>query len=100
MKTRATRAEKLSTTVRDKGQITIPYEIRQAAHLEVGDSVEVYMTADGILLRPRKTIDSTQAWFWDANWQAGEREASSDIAHGRLRTFDNGTDFLAELEKA
>jgi len=100
MKTRAKATQRATTTVRDKGQITIPNEIRQAAHLEEGDALEVYMTAAGILLRPRKTIDSTQAWFWEPKWQAREREASKDIAAGRLRTFNTDTDFLAELDEA
>ena len=53
-----------STVVRGKGQITIPSEIRKAAHLEEGDPVEVEIVEGGILLRPQKVIDATQAWFW------------------------------------
>jgi len=87
------------TVVRDKGQITIPVEIRKAAHLEEGDDVDVAMTAQGILLRPRKTIDSTQAWFWTPSWQKREREASEDIRRGRVRTFKTDEDFLRSLEK-
>lgn len=52
------------TTVRAKGQVTIPEEIRRAARLEEGDLLEAELTADGILLRPQKVIDATQAWFW------------------------------------
>jgi antitoxin PrlF len=87
------------TVVRDKGQITIPVEIRKASHLEEGDDVDVTMTAHGILLRPRKTIDSTQAWFWTPSWQRREREASEDIRRGRVRTYKTDEDFLRSLEK-
>ena len=86
------------TVLRDKGQITIPAEIRKAAHLEEGDQVEVAMTADGILLRPRKTIDSTQAWFWTPSWQKRERQAAEDIRRGRVRTHKTDEDFLHSLE--
>ena len=65
------------TTLRAKGQLTLPEEIRTAAHIEEGDLLDAEVTADGILLRPRKVIDSTQAWFWTAGWQAGEREADA-----------------------
>ena len=51
-----------ATVVRKKGTVTIPADIRKAARLAEGDLVEVEMTADGILLRPRKVIDATQAW--------------------------------------
>jgi hypothetical protein len=56
--------------------------------------------------RPRfkagpKTIpastESSQAWFWTKEWQAGEREASEDIEARRttLHTSDRG--FLSSL---
>ena len=69
-----------STVLRSKGQVTIPSDIRQAARLEEGDPMEVELVADGILLRPRKVIDATQAWFWAPAWQAGEAEASAELA--------------------
>lgn len=84
--------------VRDRGELTIPAEIRRVARLEPGDPVDVEMTGEGILLRPRKLIDSTQAWFWTPEWQAGEREAETDIAAGRVRRYESGDDFLASLE--
>ena len=85
------------TTLRAKGQLTLPDDIRKAAHLEEGDLLEAEITADGILLRPQKLIDATQAWFWTAEWQAGEREADSDRAAGRIETVGSGDEFLDAL---
>lgn len=85
--------------IRDKGQVTIPSGIRKAAHLGEGDTVEVVITADGILLRPRKLVDATQAWFWTPTWQKGEREATEDIRQGRTRTHDTEKDFLRRFAK-
>lgn len=84
-------------TLRAKGQLTLPEEIRSAAHLEEGDLLEAEITADGILLRPQKVIDATQAWFWTPEWQAGEREADADLVAGRGESFDSGEEFLAAL---
>jgi AbrB family looped-hinge helix DNA binding protein len=86
------------TTIRKKGQLTIPADIRKAAHLEDGDPVEIELTAEGILIRPRKIIDATQAWFWTPTWQAGEAEAAAEIARGDARVLASGDDFLASLE--
>jgi antitoxin PrlF len=86
------------TTMRKKGQLTIPADIREAAHLEEGDPVEVELTAEGILIRPRKIIDATQAWFWTPTWQAGEAEAAAEIARGDARVFESGDDFLASFD--
>lgn len=88
------------TTMRKKGQLTIPADIREAAHLEEGDPVEVELTSEGILIRPRKIIDATQAWFWTPTWQAGEAEAAAEIARGDARVFTSGDDFLASLDDA
>ncbi|MHB8669745.1 MAG: AbrB/MazE/SpoVT family DNA-binding domain-containing protein [Acidimicrobiales bacterium] len=85
------------TTLRAKGQLTLPEEIRAAAHLEEGDLLEAEITEDGILLRPRKVIDATQAWFWTPKWQAREREADADLAAGRGETFNSGEEFLDAL---
>lgn len=87
------------TTLRAKGQLTLPEEIRKAARLEEGDLLEAEMTAEGILLRPHKVIDATQAWFWTAAWQAGEREADADLAAERVETFTDGEKLLAALEQ-
>lgn len=84
--------------VRSKGQITIPREVREAAHLEEGDPVEVEVVREGILLRPKKVIDSTQTWFWAPAWQAGEAEASDDIEAGRIKVHKTAKDFLKSLD--
>lgn len=84
-------------TIRGKGQITVPREVREAAHLAEGDLVEFELTDEGILLRPKKLIDSTQAWFWTRTWQEGEAAASADIEAGRTTVHRSTEDFLAAL---
>ncbi len=86
------------SVMRAKGQLTIPLDVREAAHLEEGDPVEIEITADGILLRPKKLIDASQAWFWTEAWQAGEREASADIEAGRVTTSASSPSFLESLD--
>jgi len=86
------------TTLRAKGQLTLPDDIRKAARLEEGDLFEAEITADGILLRPQKLIDVTQAWFWTPDWQAGEREAGADRDAGRMESFSSGDEFLHALQ--
>lgn len=85
------------TTVRAKGQITLPEDVRRAAHLEEGDLLDAEITSEGILLRPQKLIDATQAWFWTTDWQSGEREADADRVAERVSTFASGEDLLDAL---
>jgi AbrB family looped-hinge helix DNA binding protein len=85
------------TTLRGKGQLTLPDEIRKAARLEEGDLLDAELTPEGILLRPQKLIDATQAWFWTPKWQRGEREADADRAASRVETFGSGEEFIGAL---
>jgi AbrB family looped-hinge helix DNA binding protein len=87
------------TTVRAKGQITLPDDVRRAAHLEKGDLLDAEITAEGILLRPQKLIDATQAWFWTTDWQAGERDADADRVAQRVSTFASGEELLSALRQ-
>lgn len=84
-------------TLRAKGQITLPEAIRSAAHLEDGDLLDAELTEDGILLRPRKVIDATQAWFWSPDWQRGEQAVEVDRRADRIETFASGDEMIEEL---
>ena len=83
--------------VRPKGQITLPDGIRRQAHLDEGDYLEVTVEEGAIVMRPKRLIDADQAWFWTDAWQRGEREASGDIARGRIRRSDTGDEFIESL---
>jgi len=90
---------KFVTTIRKKGTVTIPASVRKAARLAEGDVVEIELTDDGILLKPKKLVDPSQAWFWSPEWQAKEREADEDYAAGRFDRFESDEEFIAELEQ-
>lgn len=59
--------------------------------------MEIVVVDEGILLRPKKVIDNTQAWFWTPSWQSGEAEAEADVAAGRVSIFKSDDEFLASL---
>ncbi|HEX6674574.1 MAG TPA: AbrB/MazE/SpoVT family DNA-binding domain-containing protein [Actinomycetes bacterium] len=86
------------TTLRAKGQLTLPDDVRKAANLQEGDLIEAEVSETGeVILRPLATIDRSQAWFWTPEWQAGEREANEQAARGEGERFETGTDFLDSL---
>ena len=70
--------------IRGHGQITIPKRIRELFNLEDGDVLVIEEREDGILMKPRKLLDPTQAWFWTEEWQKKERQAAEDIKTGRV----------------
>ena len=84
--------------LRQKGQLTIPDEVRRSLRLDEGDYVAVSVRDGAIVLEPKTVVDSSQTWFWAERWQAGEREASADIEAGKTRRFESDDEFLASLE--
>lgn len=93
-------AGEVKAKIRRNGQVTLPSAIRQAAHLEEGDFLAFEILAEGaIVMRPQKTIDAAQAWFWTPEWLEGEREASAEIAAGEAERHLTGEEFLLELKK-
>ena len=84
--------------VRDKGQVTIPNEIREQANIEEGTYLEFDLTAEGILVRPQLIVDAKDAWFWSAAWQEGEREVEEELAAGQGEVYTDD-EFMKALEK-
>jgi len=83
--------------VRSRGQITLPREVREALHVNEGDDVAFVIEGGQVTMRGLKSIPSEQAWFWSDRWQAGEREASEQLAAGEGVVFDDGEAFLDSL---
>src|SRR5712692_7726777 len=92
-------AIRMRREVRGKGQNTIPTPVRRSAHIKEGDLLEFEVTRDGIIMRPLKIIDASQAWFWEQDWQEGEAEASADIKAKQTTRHKTGAEFLSSLKK-
>jgi antitoxin PrlF len=83
----------------DRYQVTLPAEIREALHVRSGDEVEFAVDEDGtVTVRGYTSIPADQAWFFTAEWQAGEQEAREQLARGEGEYYDNDEDFLASFE--
>ena len=48
--------------VKEKFQITLPVELREALHLAVGDLLEATIEDNVIVLKPKVVLDREQAW--------------------------------------
>lgn len=73
------------TRLRNKGQITVPAEIRSVLGADEGDDLIFYTDAAGqVLVSRAQTIPPDQAWFWSERWQRLERSAQADIDAGRV----------------
>jgi AbrB family looped-hinge helix DNA binding protein len=48
--------------VKEKFQVTIPTELREALHLAVGDILEATVEDETIVLKPKAVVDRREAW--------------------------------------
>jgi antitoxin PrlF len=85
--------------VRKNSQITLPAEVRRALHIEEGDEVEFRVSDTGeVVLRGLTVVPADQRWFWSEQWQAGEREASEQIARGEVTTHGDVDEMFGDLQ--
>lgn len=81
-----------------QGRLTLPSEVRKAAHLEEGQLVEITIVDDDtLMIKAQHVVDRHQAWVWSEAWLSKLSEAREDLAAGRVATYDSDDEFLASL---
>ena len=86
-------------TLRPNGQITLPSELRERVGARTGDVFVADVEDDALVLRPKRLVDASQAWFWTPEWQKGEREADADIKAGRVYRANSVEELIASLKR-
>lgn len=81
-----------------QGQVRIPKKILQKLGMDKGDYVEFDIENGQIVMKPRKLIDPSQAWYWTKEWQEAETEADDDIDRNEIspefHDADKGIEWL------
>lgn len=87
-------------TVRSRGTVALPADLRRRLHLDRPDAqIKLIEREDGrIELVPVVAVPADQAWFWTDRWQAMERDADADIAAGRVAVVDGADELVAHLD--
>lgn len=85
-------------TIRKRGQVTLPKALIEKYGLEEGDTLELIEQNGEIKVIPMVQVPASQKWFWTEEWQKGELEAEEDIKAGRVKSFSNVHDLIADLE--
>lgn len=87
------------TRLRQKGQITVPPEIRSLLGVGEGDDLVFSTDENGrVVISRAQVIPPEQAWFWSERWQKMEREAEADLASGRVTEYADLSSALNDLD--
>lgn len=86
------------TTLRDKGRVVIPKDLRKKFGMKIGDRFEVKEDNGQIVLIPESKTH--EAWNWTKNWTQKVESALKDVEEGRVsKAEDNLKSALNELKK-
>jgi len=82
-----------------RGVLYMPKDILKEFNVAEGDYMEVYGTAEGIVLKPKALVDKDQAWFRTPAWQAKEKRVDEDIKKGRIKKAGSAGELKRKLLK-
>jgi len=85
------------TEIRSRSQITIPSEIIKKLNLKQGDTLEVEVEGNKIVLRPVIAIPMDQAYFWSKEWQSEEKQVQSDIENNHIKSSKSKDELFKDL---
>ncbi|KAA8675350.1 AbrB/MazE/SpoVT family DNA-binding domain-containing protein [Clostridium sp. MT-14] len=86
------------TQLREKSQITIPKEVIKKLNLKTGDSIDIDIEDNKIILKPVVVVPKDQAWFWSKEWQHDEKQADKDIKNGKTKKFNSAQELFDDLD--
>jgi len=82
------------------GQVRIPKEIMEQLNVAAGDYLDFGLAEGNVIVKAKKLIDADQMWFWERDWQEGERKAEEDIRERNLSgVFTTAKDGISYLRK-
>lgn len=79
--------------------ITLPTWLIRRFHIMVGDFLRLELRREGVLMRPGRLVDPSQAYFWTPEWQAGEREVEAERHAGKTKRFRSMRRLVEDLDR-
>ena len=86
------------TQLREKSQVRIPKEIIKKLNLKIGDSIDIDVEDNKIVIKPVVVVPKDQAWFWSREWQQDEKQVDKDITNGNTKKFNSVQELFEDLD--
>jgi len=85
------------TEIRTRSQITIPSEIIKKLNLKTGDTIDIELEGEQIVLRPVVAVPKDQAYFWSNQWQTEEKQVQADIEKSNIHETNTKEELFKDL---
>ena len=80
-------------------QVTLPGNLRKKINISEGDYMDIEIKNNGLFIKPVKSINSDQEYFFTKEWQKDEKEADEDIKNGKLSgPFSSSKELMKHLK--
>ena len=85
--------------VQKNKNVTLPMWVIRRFHVGPGDFLQLRETRDGILLKPGRLVDPSQAYFWTKEWQLGEQGVERERQRGKVKRFRSMKALVKDLDR-
>jgi hypothetical protein len=79
--------------------VTLPTWVIQRFHVGPGDFLRLQETQAGVLMKPGRMIDPSQAYFWTKEWQEEERKVERERHRGKVKRFRSMKELVKDLDR-
>jgi AbrB family looped-hinge helix DNA binding protein len=85
--------------VKEKFQITLPAELREALHLAVGDLLEATIQDNVIVLKPKIVVDREQAWAKIEHAMASVKDLAPNLQQSPQEQEEDIVEIIKEYRR-
>ncbi len=79
--------------------VTLPTWVIQRFHVGPGDFLRLQETREGVLMKPGRMIDPSQAYFWTKGWQQEELKVERERQRGKVKRFRSMKELVRDLDR-
>ncbi len=79
--------------------VTLPIWLIRRFHIQPGDFIRLKETRQGVLMKPGRLVDPSQAYFWTKEWQTEERNVEAERRQGKVKRFRSMKELVKDLDR-
>lgn len=83
--------------LKQKSQLTIPKEFIEKLDIKIGETLQIDLSDNQIIITPIAIVPKDQIWFYTKKWQKMEKEVDEQIKNGKTFSANSPKDLFKKL---